>query len=342
MTTIAKLKQESHAIEKKLNKRRNKQCQSRIDKPSIRKSSDTCSNNTDDKENKYRHYIVSTSSFNNDQEALFQPILVSHGNANHSHSKSINQYTNDRARIRKRLEQRWEELKNDVDKTFKNFQKNKSKHNNSNNAHVHSKTNQKLDQTYKTNNEIEMNDDFSQMSVRELKKQLLKSNIPIHQCIEKQELVSKLEQAFQNKKDSHQRKSEISHFSKPTLVDCSTIKNQVNISSKEEKTPENGNNTSDSKQDQERIKNNVDQWVAKWSYHRSLRQLLNSILGLKPHDSNYLKRGCHHQEIVKSYRKALLRVHPDKHVNATFQTRYKACEMFKIISELYQKFQKKI
>ena len=85
----------------------------------------------------------------------------------------------------------------------------------------------------------------------------------------------------------------------------------------------------------------IDEWIFKWSHHKSLRQLLNYILEAKPFDEEYIDRSANYKAITKAYRKAIMRIHPDKHVNSDFETRYKAAEMFKIVVQLYEKYKKK-
>jgi len=90
------------------------------------------------------------------------------------------------------------------------------------------------------------------------------------------------------------------------------------------------------------IRVRVDDWIERWSNKKSLRQLLNSILGYKSgYDKGYLYRGVNTTRIVKGYRKSMLKIHPDKHVNSSYETRYKASEMFKIVSSLFEKYKKK-
>merc|ERR1711997_937967 len=89
--------------------------------------------------------------------------------------------------------------------------------------------------------------------------------------------------------------------------------------------------------------NRVDSWIYRWSYRGSFRQILNSVLGYKSNDKQYISRSKQNDYLLmmKLYKKSILLIHPDKHVKSSFEIRYKSAEMFKIITNLCDKYQQK-
>jgi hypothetical protein len=53
--------------------------------------------------------------------------------------------------------------------------------------------------------------------------------------------------------------------------------------------------------------------VAKWARDKNIKAMLNEVNGLKTPDKNALKRQSTLTPVTKAYRKALLKIHPDKH-----------------------------
>ena len=85
----------------------------------------------------------------------------------------------------------------------------------------------------------------------------------------------------------------------------------------------------------------VDAFIANWSHRRSFRQILNSILGLKAGSAGYIGKKESYATMMRAYRAAILMIHPDKHAQSTFEIRYKAAEMFKVVTNLCARFRKK-
>ncbi len=54
----------------------------------------------------------------------------------------------------------------------------------------------------------------------------------------------------------------------------------------------------------------------------------------------YLKPSAGLEAVQKVYRRALIKIHPDKASRSDFAAHYRATELFKIVSEAFQAFQK--
>merc|ERR1712098_129276 len=78
----------------------------------------------------------------------------------------------------------------------------------------------------------------------------------------------------------------------------------------------------------------VDHWIKKWKRKFSFVEMLNDINGYTS-GSKKLKADAPETKFTKAYRKAALKIHPDRMIRKTFKERYKAQEQFKIISHLY-------
>merc|ERR1712086_480886 len=94
----------------------------------------------------------------------------------------------------------------------------------------------------------------------------------------------------------------------------------------------------DPRESRQHIKNRVDPFIANWSYRRSFRQILNSTLGLKASSAGYIGKKESYATMMRAYKAAILIIHPDKHVHSTFEIRYKASEMFKVVTNLCSRF----
>lgn len=158
--------------------------------------------------------------------------------------------------------------------------------------------------TYSMSN-LQKSNEYWDFSVRQLKQKLMEQNVSINQCIEKKDLIEKIKKVKKDKKKS-------------------LILYQDNTNIKDES--------------KEEIMKRVDLWINRWSYRRSFRQLINSILGYKSNDESYIKRG-NHILIMKLYKKAILLIHPDKHCNEKFEIRYKSAEMFKVLNKYKQRYE---
>merc|ERR1712233_195307 len=66
----------------------------------------------------------------------------------------------------------------------------------------------------------------------------------------------------------------------------------------------------DTRESKQQIMNRVDVWIHRWSYRRSFRQILNSVLDYKASDRRYINRGRsgdqNYSLMMKGYKKAIL------------------------------------
>ncbi len=79
--------------------------------------------------------------------------------------------------------------------------------------------------------------------------------------------------------------------------------------------------------------------IEKWASARTLHQMLNEINVVTAIDALYVKRQDTPEHIHKAYKKAMLKVHPDKHVEVAANIR--ATEMFKWVNEHYSEYKKR-
>jgi DnaJ-domain-containing protein 1 len=87
------------------------------------------------------------------------------------------------------------------------------------------------------------------------------------------------------------------------------------------------------------IRDGIIRSVEIWSSSRTLQQMLNEINAVTTQDELYVKRTDGPERIQKAYRKAMLKCHPDKHVE--FQANCRATEMFKWVNEHYSSYKKR-
>ena len=197
---------------------------------------------------------------------------------------------------------------------------------------------------------LQKSNEYWDLSVRELKQVLLNMNLSINECIEKKDLIQKLKAIEGNGNDNDIQSSMKYKF--PTQKQ----KQQQHVNLKQDapqKHPEKKRKNKpailydtilyDTRESKQQIMNRVDLWIHRWSYRRSFRQLLNSILGYKSTDQHYITRGKHGDQnsvlMMKLYKKAILLIHPDKHINSPFEIRYKSGEMFKVLNKYKQKYE---
>ena len=185
-------------------------------------------------------------------------------------------------------------------------------------------------------------------------------NISIDKCIEKRDLIQKIK-AVENNMGKKERISKNVESLK-SIPSHEHIKKERGEEKQNDIDSNNDNNNNkqnkrhkaailydtilyDTRESKQQTIKRVDVWIHRWSYRRSFRQLLNSILGYKSSDKLYINRGkCgdeNYSLMIKLYKKAIMLIHPDKHVNSCFEIRYKAGEMFKILNKSKQKYEKR-
>ena len=126
--------------------------------------------------------------------------------------------------------------------------------------------------------------EYWDFSVRQLKDKLLNMNVSIDQCIEKRDLIQKLKlcrldnvQNVQN--GSQPNKNPNSKRGRPKQRKQS-VQNQVPRSALNKNKPTILFDTIlfDTRESKQQIMNRADAWIHRWSYRRSFRQILNSVL----------------------------------------------------------------
>jgi len=82
--------------------------------------------------------------------------------------------------------------------------------------------------------------------------------------------------------------------------------------------------------------------IQTWSKHKDIRDMLNDVHVRYPSDAVdavdlRLDRSCGFDAIKASYKKALLKIHPDKHDQSDVQAYVRATEMFKVVHAAFVK-----
>eukprot|EP00485_Elphidium_margaritaceum_P000256 CAMPEP_0202695956 /NCGR_PEP_ID=MMETSP1385-20130828/9377_1 /ASSEMBLY_ACC=CAM_ASM_000861 /TAXON_ID=933848 /ORGANISM="Elphidium margaritaceum" /LENGTH=539 /DNA_ID=CAMNT_0049352045 /DNA_START=28 /DNA_END=1647 /DNA_ORIENTATION=+ len=309
----------------------------------------------------------------------------------------------DKRTLKKMLEQKWQELKQDVDKTVnyfnqkKNIQNCKKSDHNYADSRVHARDTKRVKQdicdcsrsaqkrqttspapapknkktesetlvaesvsidtqnttaaaddmksepTIKNNvRHATSNSEYDQWTVRELKEKLLSMNICIDTCIEKKDLIERLTSTSCNTKPKICSRQQLTQNA-AVRTNASKLSQPQNAAIKAKKPSILYDSVlSDSEESERQIRHRVDEWIHRWSYRRSFRQILNSILGYTSEHLQYIsRRDQDYTSVMKQYKKALLLIHPDKHLNRTFEIQYKSSEMFKVLKESCDRYKRK-
>ena len=255
---------------------------------------------------------------------------------------------NDRQKkFRDKLRNKWTELKRDVDKAFDGYQK-KSHNAQKVQPNCNHPKKRKTNNIY--SNVYDNNDRYYSMSVRDLKDKLHCLGIYTDDCIEKKDLIRKLKYCdhyIKNTQYMHNHTRYKGNNNHNDRIKNSNLKNITNkcinidannVTNNDDHKSSNNTTTTTVEEYSDEIKAEIDGYIKEMSYKKSLRQLLNSIFEYKPTDPRYLKHGCHTDKIKKTYRQAILKLHPDKHVNSCYETKYISQELFKIITSKHDKY----
>lgn len=195
---------------------------------------------------------------------------------------------------------------------------------------------------------LQKSNEYWDFSVRQLKEKLLSMHVSIDQCIEKRDLIQKLKMCKLNK--SHEKHADIltctaSNVNRPKQQNQSVPSAQSKSRCKNRPSILFDSLLQDTRESKQQITNRADLFIHRWSYRRSFRQILNSVLDYKAGDRRYIARGKggdqNYALMMKCYKKAIFLIHPDKHVHSCFEVKYKAAEMFKIMTSLCDKYRKK-
>eukprot|EP01006_Ploeotia_vitrea_P044849 TRINITY_DN66880_c3_g1_i2.p1 TRINITY_DN66880_c3_g1~~TRINITY_DN66880_c3_g1_i2.p1 ORF type:complete len:482 (-),score=228.62 TRINITY_DN66880_c3_g1_i2:77-1522(-) len=140
------------------------------------------------------------------------------------------------------------------------------------------------------------------MSIRELKASLRRLAVQHDDCITKQDLIDKL-----------------------TAAQAEHAKRQA------------ARNAVDEERKREKIRERVLIEVAEWAQGRDIKDMLNVI-----HGSATLKRSSTLNDVNKMYKRALLKIHPDKHDQSDFEAHCRATETFKAVNDAFQAFKDRL
>jgi len=92
--------------------------------------------------------------------------------------------------------------------------------------------------------------------------------------------------------------------------------------------------------DRERLRERIVAEVEKWGNGKSLLSMLNDINHAKYGDKRYLHKYATFTPVNRAYKRALLSIHPDKHMKH-FKAFVRATEMFKFVNSSFVKFRKR-
>lgn len=215
--------------------------------------------------------------------------------------------------------QMWLNMQNDIDKMF-NKNKDKQNNSNSNNDHnIHSNATQ-YDNTHTTTYTTPYKK-YSNMSIAELKNELIQRNISIDNCIEKNDLIRRLVNGFQSPLD---------------------IKKQYNKTNKRNDDTTQDNQTQLTQQEEQLINNEIQQW-SKTHNNNIITMLNNLIRQQKQYQINdLLINTSSYDDVNKSYKKVLLLNHPDKLYDKSLEDKYRANEIIKCINHALTLYKQKM
>jgi hypothetical protein len=169
-------------------------------------------------------------------------------------------------------------------------------------------------------------DPMWKMSIRELKAELVKlgeTTLPSW-VSEKAELVQMvkdvearvaIKQAFKKKEDAERREKRAQQAHEARVQEEEEKKNEV-------------------------LREKIVKEVALWSKGKNIKTMLNDVNELKT-PTKALSRQSTLTPVQKAYRKAMLKVHPDKNMG-DFKKHARATEMFKHISESFDKYKEEL
>jgi len=167
---------------------------------------------------------------------------------------------------------------------------------------------------------------YSGFSVRALRQELLSAGVSsgeLARLVEKDELVTRLLQA----QSEGQRRAEAAKVEAERKAEARARAAAVD-------------------QTREQLRDRIVHEVSRWAAGRNIKSMLNELNGLASLDApGYLKRTDTFAAVSKSYKKTLLRIHPDKHMggpDGIHDGKYlRATEVFKHVSQAFDEYKKK-
>ncbi|CEP01610.1 hypothetical protein PBRA_008552 [Plasmodiophora brassicae] len=88
----------------------------------------------------------------------------------------------------------------------------------------------------------------------------------------------------------------------------------------------------------DRLRSKIVCEVDEWRKNRTLRWMLNSLNSAAPGQAPYLPANASFETVCKVYKRALLKIHPDKHIGTTLESWYRAEETFKAVNESFNQY----
>jgi hypothetical protein len=148
------------------------------------------------------------------------------------------------------------------------------------------------------------------LSVKELKAELLRHRVPASEWgFEKHEMIERLNAARQ---EQVRRKQEINE----------QLRAQAEAQQAAEALV----------QQQDKTKEEIENWAR----GKDIRQMLNDIHGVTSKDALFLSHKCPFDLVSKSYKRALLKIHPDKVDPTNIEGTFRATEMFKAVNSCFE------
>jgi len=164
-------------------------------------------------------------------------------------------------------------------------------------------------------------DPLWRLSVKDLKQRLSWAGVSIGGFSEKGELVALLRES--EKKAAKRREQEARDRERAAERRAAAVEKK-----KEEAK-------------QEVIRDRIIKEVNQWAKGKNIKKMLNDVLGLKTPDKNYLKRYDTLTPVSKMYKKAILKIHPDKHMG-DFAQYVRATELFKQVNGAFTSYKQKV
>jgi GTPase SAR1 family protein len=150
--------------------------------------------------------------------------------------------------------------------------------------------------------------DPNELSIQELKLQLTRLGVNFSDCLEKRDFVNKL---------------------------TATVRERQEIKRTSEKAAEEDKQKEKSKND---IKANILREVQEWTRSKEIWHMLNDVRGIGPSDPDFLTASSSLADVSRGYKKACLKIHPDKVDSSSFAAHLRATEMFKTVSNAFEEF----
>lgn len=173
---------------------------------------------------------------------------------------------------------------------------------------------------------------LSRMSVKDVIRDLEKFGLSTAGCVEVSDFKQLLREAWQ-KRDSHfedkKRKEEQRAEEDRRRRELRAAQEKIEKMEHDKREKENSILA-------DRIVKEVDMW----SKNKSLHTMLNEVNGELESKPTGLKKYDNAANVNKAYKRALLKIHPDKHMDDHGKF-VRATEMFKCVNEAYQQWKKK-